>query len=282
MAGSESCNGSVDHCQVVYSDMKMPSQENGGVDGGGTSPNQGSSAEALDVVPSLVLHTDGNFKGEIIPDVRELHRPPPPIPAKIHSSRPSSIPQRLPRLSSSELRPSVANLVVTEVATFFDVFGVLGVPMIILFLISAAWTFILAAIQVHADSMANQIMKTTGFDNGEFWLLPKSDPGIIFAAVILLSLFGIGYTALAVTMLFFYRIGPPKDDDRAQDEFTNGTPATFESVRAPSIQMSFEKNWLIGRICRRGLNWFHGLPTDVCEHYYVGVVAYEKKSLQSP
>ncbi|EGZ09473.1 hypothetical protein PHYSODRAFT_522129 [Phytophthora sojae] len=43
-------------------------------------------------------------------------------------------------------------------------------------------------------------MKTTEFDNGEFWLLPKSDTGIIISAVILLTLFGTGYTALAVTM----------------------------------------------------------------------------------
>ncbi|KAG2925585.1 hypothetical protein PC114_g4050 [Phytophthora cactorum] len=43
------------------------------------------------------------------------------------------------------------------------------VPMIVVFVLSAVWTFTLAYIQVHATEMANSVMNTTHFDNGEFW-----------------------------------------------------------------------------------------------------------------
>ncbi|KAF1772350.1 Leucine-rich repeat domain, L domain-like [Phytophthora cactorum] len=91
--------------------------------------------------------------------------------------------------SLQDFAPHVVNIVATEVATFYDVFGVLGVPMIIMFVVSAAWTFMMAAIQIHADSMANAIMNTTEFDNGEFWLLPKPENSIIVSSVVLLTIF---------------------------------------------------------------------------------------------
>ncbi|KAG6971955.1 hypothetical protein JG687_00001746 [Phytophthora cactorum] len=49
------------------------------------------------------------------------------------------------------------------------------VPMIVVFVLSAVWTFTLAYIQVHATEMANSVMNTTHFDNGEFWLAPYED-----------------------------------------------------------------------------------------------------------
>ncbi|KAF4322051.1 hypothetical protein BBO99_00001925 [Phytophthora kernoviae] len=97
-------------------------------------------------------------------------------------------------------RCDVTREIVAEVATFHDVFGVLGIPTIVVLVLSAVWTFMLAVIQVHADMMANTIMNTTEFDNGEFWLLPQPDTALVVSSVVLLSLFGIGYAGLAVIM----------------------------------------------------------------------------------
>lgn len=80
-------------------------------------------------------------------------------------------PRRSSLQTSAVPRPSVTELVFTEAATFNDVFGFLGAPMIIVFVLSAVWTFTLAYIQVHPTEMANSIMNTTHFDNGEFWQL---------------------------------------------------------------------------------------------------------------
>ncbi|KAG1706737.1 hypothetical protein DVH05_027590 [Phytophthora capsici] len=181
-------------------------------------------------------------------------------PDKVRPSRVSG-----PRLSGSEPRVSIVNVVVAEVATFHDVFGVLGVPMIIVFLLSAAWTFVLAAIQANADEMANSIMNTTHFDNGEFWLLPKPDPAIIISSVVLLTLFGIGYMALAVTMLFFYRA-------KVHTEVKEQTDATTSNER----EKTAPKNTL-----QRIILWFRELPIDIRQHYFTAALDLPKLIFQS-
>lgn len=88
-----------------------------------------------------------------------------------------------------------------QVVSFYDVFGYLGIASIIAFVFSALWTLMLAVIQIYPNEMANSIMKTTEFDNGDFWLLPQPDTPIVVSAVVLLVLFAFGYFALAVFML---------------------------------------------------------------------------------
>lgn len=118
----------------------------------------------------------------------------------------------LPRLTearsgeSSKSSRSLASLA-AEVATFHDVFGLLGIPTVAILVLSAGWTFALVVIQVHADAMANRMMKTTELDNGDFWLLPHRDKALVGSSAVLLSIFGIGYTGVAVWMLCFYRAG---------------------------------------------------------------------------
>ncbi|KAJ8574716.1 hypothetical protein ON010_g4499 [Phytophthora cinnamomi] len=98
-----------------------------------------------------------------------------------------------PRGSWTEQYPghAVVTFVATEVATFYDVFGVLGVPMILVFVVSAACTFLLAAIQIHGDALANSIMNTTQFDNGEFWLLPQQDTSLVISSIVLCRYLGL-------------------------------------------------------------------------------------------
>ncbi|POM62021.1 hypothetical protein PHPALM_28871 [Phytophthora palmivora] len=183
-------------------------------------------------------------------------------------------PSMVPRLSGSqalEPRPSIVNVVAAEVATFHDVFGFLGVPMIVVFLLSAAWTFVLAVIQARADSMANTIMNTTHFDSGEFWLLPKPEAAIIFSSVVLLSLFGIGYTALAVIMIFFYRSGTP-------DEDSNVNPTAVHKTKCDTTTTEKAAS---SNIFHRMVLWFHEIPTDVRQHYFTAALDLPKLIFQT-
>ncbi|KAE9196219.1 hypothetical protein PF004_g20200 [Phytophthora fragariae] len=180
---------------------------------------------------------------------------------------------------SADLEVAVVNIVATEVATFHDDFGFLGVPMIIMFVVSAAWTFMLAAIQVHADTIANAIMGTTEFDDGEFWLLLKPETSLVVASVVMLALFGIGYTALAVTILFFYRAGAPKDDDLSLESL-NGSVKVAESLDVATPEVAMKQNGrknLVYRISK----WVRELPTDIREHYFTAALDMPKLVFQT-
>ncbi|KAG7386802.1 hypothetical protein PHYBOEH_008463 [Phytophthora boehmeriae] len=192
---------------------------------------------------------------------------------KLKSPRKSLKLPRLSGLSLPENRPSIVNVVVAEVATFHDVFGVLGVPTIVVLVLSAVWTFMLAVIQVHADSMANIMMNTTDFDNGEFWLLPQPDTGLVVSSVVLLSLFGIGYAGLAVMMIFYYRAGSAHKD--------SSTPSDM-STEAKMVKLSAsekERNSL-----KRFIAWIRhklDLPTDVRQHYFTAALDLPKLIFQT-
>ncbi|KAE9035724.1 hypothetical protein PR001_g9182 [Phytophthora rubi] len=204
-------------------------------------------------------------------------------PERTRAPRPSMIKSLSPksswRGSLHEYGPAVVNIVATEVATFHDVFGFLGVPMIIMFVVSAAWTFMLAAIQVHADTIANAIMGTTEFDDGEFWLLPKPETSLVVASVVMLALFGIGYTALAVTILFFYRAGAPKDDDLSLESL-NGSVKVAESLDVATPEVVMKQN---GRknLVYRIIKWVRELPTDIREHYFTAALDMPKLVFQT-
>ncbi|KAL4158747.1 hypothetical protein PRNP1_004521 [Phytophthora ramorum] len=168
-------------------------------------------------------------------------------------------------------RPSVIGSVVAEVATFFDVFGLLGVPMIIVFVLSAGWTFTLAVIQVHTNEMANSIMNTTEFDNGQFWSLPQPDTALIFSSVVLLALFGAGYTWLVVTMLFFYRAGSPAVKLTTQEN-NKAVPATTDSHTRDGCKF------------QRLVVWLHhqcDLPADIRQHYVTAALDLPKLIFQT-
>jgi hypothetical protein len=178
----------------------------------------------------------------------------------------------LPTTSPSP-RPSVTELVIAEVATFHDVFGFLGVPMIVVFVMSAIWTFTLAYIQVHATEMANSVMNTTNFDNGEFWLLPRPDDDIVISSAIMLSLFGIGYSGLVVMMLLFARLGNEvKTVDSSSGSLSGGVNPGVDGIADAVVKRNKTERcskfdayleW-VGRI----------VPKDIREHYYVSLLVH--------
>lgn len=107
-------------------------------------------------------------------------------------------------------RSLLVGVVADDVSRFYRIFGGLGVPMLIVFLLSAAWTFMLAVIQVYTTEVANSLMDTASFDYGNFWLLPKPHRTLVGCSVAVLVLFGFGYVALAVLMLYFSCRSVPK------------------------------------------------------------------------
>ncbi|GMF34117.1 unnamed protein product [Phytophthora fragariaefolia] len=143
--------------------------------------------------------------------------------------------------------------------TFYKVFGVLGVAMTIMFAGSAAWMFMLVAIQIHANSITNAIMDTTELDHGDFWLLLRPSTAIVVSSVVLLILFGIGYTALAAATLFFHRAGLPAATN------TDSSPANSEVANTEVVlNQNGPKNGV-----QRILQWIGELPADVREYYIV-------------
>ncbi|GMF25716.1 unnamed protein product [Phytophthora lilii] len=134
--------------------------------------------------------------------------------------------------------------------------------MIIMFMVSAAWTFMMAAIQVHADTIANVVMNTTEFDNGEFWLLPSPEFSIVVCSVVLFSLFGIGYAGLAIMMIFFYRAGAPKELTTDLDELATSKLTTLVA----DTQLPSRSKW---NIFHHAIVWARELPNDIRDHYFV-------------
>lgn len=133
--------------------------------------------------------------------------------------------------------PMTKNVQRSHYLKFHDTFGRFGIAMIAIFLLSTVWSIILAVIQVEPAVMANKIMNTTHYDQGEFWLLPLTDKYIDILAVIALLLFAIGYLALVLLMIFpnqLYpvkiRQGSEKVNYKTTSKFSVGE-ATLDAIR---------------------------------------------------
>ncbi|KAL3661502.1 hypothetical protein V7S43_013262 [Phytophthora oleae] len=231
-----------------------------------------TAGDSVASVASFVLATDDVTQIENgHPDQRQhgrgcdkLH-----LPAETVASSPVA-------RTSLEPRTSVVELVITEVATFHDVFGFLGVPMIIVFALSTVWTFTLAYIQVHATEMANSVMNTTNFDNGEFWLLPHPNEAIVVSSAVLLSLFGIGYAGLIAAMLLFARLG---HENKPSTSTANASTSPVVDIGDGRIVNLTVKR---GNMFRGVLSWLtHNVPKDIRDHYYTAALDLPKLIFQT-
>jgi hypothetical protein len=227
--------------------------------------------ETQDVLSSSVLQTDD----VAVAENGAAHEEHPPARSRKHeqvmSPRASVMTARSSGgtwpSSSDGPRPSVVNIVAAEVATFFEVFGLLGIPMIVVFLLSAVWTFVLAAIQVNPNEMANSIMNTTEFDNGNFWLLPQPETALVVSSVVMLALFGIGYTGLVVAMLFCFRSGHHTEAAHEHADADAGVNPDSDEVNRAKGAISTERSTF-----QRLTLWVRhkcDLPADIRQHYYV-------------
>lgn len=234
----------------------MPDQE------GTPSPGNANTANDSVDVADLVLRTD-DIAG-VAEDRSTLEQN-----ERVQSVRISTLgwsPGRSTLRTSSGPRPSAVGLVLAEVASFHDVFGFLGVPMLLVLSLSALWIFTLAYIQVHANEMANAVMNTTYFDNGEFWLLPRPDDSIVISSTVILVLFGIGYTGLVVVMIFFFRVGYQEDCSSDTVDSSKATSSVVEGGTSDLIDPNQAARTnlfqtVLVRIRR-------SISNDIRDHYY--------------
>lgn len=194
-------------------------------------------------IDALVDATDEiRCSGDIFPKGDSIHA------IRKGSSQPNK------RMSKLE---TFTGIVTAEVDSFFTVFGRLGVAMVIVFSLSALWTFMLAFIQIYTNDMANAIMNTTQFDNGQFWMLAQIETSVVASSVVLLFLFGVGYLWLVVYMLFGRRWFSIK---------RNGNHGTA----VPSNELGSNR---VNRLLRALKSRFTH-PTPIERHYFVGVGFY--------
>ncbi|GAB9467295.1 hypothetical protein Gpo141_00004647 [Globisporangium polare] len=100
-------------------------------------------------------------------------------------------------------RPTTVAMAQEPGESFYDVFGSLGVPMVLAFVFSAAAMFSQACVQMYPSDFANLLMNTTHYDEGEFWLLDKTKLSTVAIATAMLLFFGCCYLVLVACMLFF-------------------------------------------------------------------------------
>lgn len=84
---------------------------------------------------------------------------------------------------------------------FFDVFGLLGIPMVVAFLFSGSAVLAQALVQVFPTAFANAFMGTTELDGGEFWVLAETPTAPKVVATLLLIVFALCYYSLAILMV---------------------------------------------------------------------------------
>ncbi|KAF4145057.1 hypothetical protein GN958_ATG05764 [Phytophthora infestans] len=60
--------------------------------------------------------------------------------------------------------------------TFGEAFGALGTPMLVTLVACISWTNCLICVTLLPNQAVNWLMGTTGYDNGQFWLMIDTDP----------------------------------------------------------------------------------------------------------
>lgn len=154
--------------------------------------------------------------------------------------------------------------------------------MLVLLLLSAAWTIALAFIQIYTLDLANAITNTTTFDNGNFWLIPQPDNPILVSSVTLLTLFGMGYIGLAAVMLHAScrgversrRLAKPGDTGEKGVEFRHKVSPL---KRAKSTEMMAKViAFRTGRIGQLLIEWCTRIAHQRGENreYMVGMMCY--------
>jgi hypothetical protein len=128
-----------------------------------------------------------------------------------HPSQPQT-PRRRQRLSlgTATLGPSF-RLDHKRREGFFDVFGLLGIPMLVFFMSTSLAVFLQACIQVYPTPFANYLMDTATYDSGEFWMFPDPEPVPTVIATALLVMFAGFYLYLAAFMVLFRHHGLAKN-----------------------------------------------------------------------
>ncbi|KAF1318091.1 hypothetical protein FI667_g14220, partial [Globisporangium splendens] len=85
--------------------------------------------------------------------------------------------------------------------TFLQAFGILGPPMLLVTLISLAWTIWLIILAIAPTPTANYLMDTEDYDDGRFWLTVDPNPSMVVLSVLGLGTVATGYLYILLVML---------------------------------------------------------------------------------
>ncbi|TMW57750.1 hypothetical protein Poli38472_014353 [Pythium oligandrum] len=83
---------------------------------------------------------------------------------------------------------------------FHQIFGPLGIVMLLVFAISGCWTVFLVTLSLFPNEVANYLMETGTLDRGNFWQLQKSNPQITGVSVFVLLFVALCYFYLFMTV----------------------------------------------------------------------------------
>lgn len=121
-----------------------------------------------------------------------------PAMVNIRSPDPNAVIRR-----PSSMASSVFVALTPAAESFFDVFGVLGIPMIAAFLMSSAALLNQAYIQIYPAKYVNMVMNTADLDDGDFWMMPKSEALPTVVSTVILVFFAGCYQGLILFAVFF-------------------------------------------------------------------------------
>jgi hypothetical protein len=94
--------------------------------------------------------------------------------------------------SSSQIEPASLSFVQT--------FGKLGIPVVLMVLVSIAWTAWLIVLAAAPNQTANYLMGTTEFDDGNFWMIIDPEPVFMAVSVVCLGVLVATYVSVVIKM----------------------------------------------------------------------------------
>lgn len=113
----------------------------------------------------------------------------------------------LPQIAPQVSRYTIGHLK-SQAHNFQCIFGRLGLPMVVIACICITWTSLLVVITIRPNEMANMIMNTGSFDEGQFWLIVDPPFEIKYLGVAGMILVDIGYAAALLKLLTAAQFNP--------------------------------------------------------------------------
>lgn len=84
--------------------------------------------------------------------------------------------------------------------SFFDAFGRTGIVMMLVIVISIAWTCWLIVVTMDPNEAANLLMNTARFDDGMLWLIVNTEDTLVLTNTVSLIFISLGYAWVAIRM----------------------------------------------------------------------------------
>ncbi|ETP23567.1 hypothetical protein F441_03326 [Phytophthora nicotianae CJ01A1] len=176
-------------------------------------------------------------------------------------------------VKNNQIVPAISTTRQTEKASekdqfltlsFQEAFGVLGYPMLVTLAACISWTNCLICVTLLPNQVANWLMGTNGYHNGQFWLIIDTDPVMIKIGAVGLVVVNACYLYVVVKMLCWrntvlnlqratLRLEEQQRIDSASNSWvcTAGTRVKTQYVELTSFRGSRRKFW---NVCLKVFN----------------------------